>query len=376
MAFIGVGGGIGLGELKAGKGVCERGRRRRVVGPRMDRVDEGIYDSSTSPEDVRVVVFGATGYIGRYVTTEFANRGYQVSAFTREKSGVKGKNSVDDVRKDFPAAVQVITGNVSDRTSVANAFDVESNAKSTVMVSCLASRSGGIEDSNKIDYHATLNCLEEGYTGGARHFILLSAICVEKPLLEFQRAKLKFEAKLQELAEKDESFSYSIVRPTAFFKSLAGQVKRVKDGSAYIMFGDGELSKCNAISERDLADFIANCCSDPSKRNQILPVGGPGKPVTPKEQAEILFRLLDREPKFSKAPIGVMDVGISVLDFVSKLLPGAKDAAEFARIGKYYAVQDMVGPEYGNDTLEDFFKDVIENGLEGQELGSAAVFSD
>mmetsp|Transcript_17605 Transcript_17605/g.71186 ORF Transcript_17605/g.71186 Transcript_17605/m.71186 type:complete len:245 (+) Transcript_17605:638-1372(+) len=244
------------------------------------------------------------------------------------------------------------------------------------MVSCLASRTGGIEDSNKIDYQATLNCLEEGYATGSRHFILLSAICVEKPLLEFQRAKLRFEAKLQELAEKDESFSYSIVRPTAFFKSLAGQVKRVKDGSAYIMFGDGELSKCNAISERDLADFIANCASDPSKRNQILPVGGPGKPVTPKEQAEILFRLLDKEPKFSKAPIGVMDVGISVLDFVSKLLPGVKDAAEFARIGKYYAVEDMVGPEYGSDTLEDFFTDVIENGLEGQELGSAAVFSD
>mmetsp|Transcript_17602 Transcript_17602/g.71181 ORF Transcript_17602/g.71181 Transcript_17602/m.71181 type:complete len:92 (+) Transcript_17602:638-913(+) len=90
------------------------------------------------------------------------------------------------------------------------------------MVSCLASRTGGIEDSNKIDYQATLNCLEEGYATGSRHFILLSAICVEKPLLEFQRAKLRFEAKLQELAEKDESFSYSIVRPTAFFKSLAG----------------------------------------------------------------------------------------------------------------------------------------------------------
>mmetsp|Transcript_17604 Transcript_17604/g.71184 ORF Transcript_17604/g.71184 Transcript_17604/m.71184 type:complete len:307 (+) Transcript_17604:160-1080(+) len=306
MAFIGVGGGTNnkRGELKAGKGVCERGRRRRVVGPLMDRLGEGIYDSSTSPGDVRVVVFGATGYIGRYVTTEFAKRGYQVSAFTREKSGVKGKNSVDDVRKDFADGVQVISGDVSDPKSVVNAFGVEPKAKSTVMVSCLASRTGGIEDSNKIDYQATLNCLEEGYATGSRHFILLSAICVEKPLLEFQRAKLRFEAKLQELAEKDESFSYSIVRPTAFFKSLAGQVKRVKDGSAYIMFGDGELSKCNAISERDLADFIANCASDPSKRNQILPVGGPGKPVTPKEQAEILFRLLDKEPKFSKAPIG------------------------------------------------------------------------
>jgi divinyl chlorophyllide a 8-vinyl-reductase len=50
--------------------------------------------------------------------------------------------------------------------------------------------------------------------------VLLSAICVQKPLLEFQRAKLAFEAKLQEAGD----ITYSIVRPTAFFKSLAGQV--------------------------------------------------------------------------------------------------------------------------------------------------------
>jgi hypothetical protein len=52
--------------------------------------------------------------------------------------------------------------------------------------------------------------------------VLLSAICVQKPTLEFQRAKLAFEAKLQEAGD----ITYSIVRPTAFFKSLAGQVGR------------------------------------------------------------------------------------------------------------------------------------------------------
>lgn len=85
---------------------------------------------------------------------------------------------------------------------------------------------------------------------------------------------------------------------------VTGQVQRVKDGNAYVMFGEGDLSKCNAISERDLADFIANCAGDETKRNQILPVGGPGRAVTPKEQADLLFRLLQKEPKYIKAPIG------------------------------------------------------------------------
>ena len=78
------------------------------------------------------------------------------------------------------------------------------------------------KDSQLIDYQATRNALDAGKKAGAKHFVLLSAICVQKPLLEFQRAKLKFEAELQ----ADGEISYSIVRPTAFFKSLAGQVKR------------------------------------------------------------------------------------------------------------------------------------------------------
>jgi nucleoside-diphosphate-sugar epimerase len=55
----------------------------------------------TQPEDVRVMVAGCTGYIGRFVTKELIKRGYQVVAFSREKSGVGGKKSMDDVKSEF-----------------------------------------------------------------------------------------------------------------------------------------------------------------------------------------------------------------------------------------------------------------------------------
>jgi hypothetical protein len=44
---------------------------------------------------------------------------------------------------------------------------------------------------------ATKNVLDVARERGTSHFVLLSAICVQKPLLEFQRAKLKLEADLQ-----------------------------------------------------------------------------------------------------------------------------------------------------------------------------------
>ena len=75
------------------------------------------------------------------------------------------------------------------------------------------------KDSWAIDYQATKNVLDVAREKGAAHFVLLSAICVQKPLLEFQHAKLKLEEALQTAGD----ITYSIVRPTAFFKSLAGQ---------------------------------------------------------------------------------------------------------------------------------------------------------
>uniref|UniRef100_A0A0D3FIH0 NmrA-like domain-containing protein n=1 Tax=Oryza barthii TaxID=65489 RepID=A0A0D3FIH0_9ORYZ len=214
-----------------------------------------------------------------------------------------------------------------------------------------------------------------------------SETTVLKPLLEFQRAKLRFEGELAAEASRDPSFTYSIVRPTAFFKSLGGQVETVKNGQPYVMFGDGKLCACKPISEEDLAAFIADCISDEGKANKILPIGGPGKALTPLEQGEMLFRLLGREPRFIKVPIQVMDAAIWVLDALAKVFPGVEDAAEFGKIGRYYASESMLvldpdtgeysdemTPSYGSDTLEQFFERVIREGMAGQELGEQTIF--
>ena len=84
-----------------------------------------------------------------------------------------------------------------------------------------------------------------------------------------------------------------------------------------------------------------------------------------------------------------MDGVIGVLDVLKQFNKDLVDAAEFGRIGRYYAAESMLvydekagvylpgseTPSYGNDTLEDFFKQAVqEGGLEGQELGDAALW--
>lgn len=338
-----------------------------------------------NPKDINILVVGSTGYIGKFVVKELVNRGFNVIAIAREKSGIRGSKSKEDTLAELKGA-NVCFSDVSRLDILEKSLD-DLGFPIDVVVSCLASRSGGVKDSWKIDYEATVNSLVAGRNHGALHFVLLSAICVQKPLLEFQRAKLKFESELMSKAQEDSGFSYSIVRPTAFFKSLGGQVELVRDGKPYVMFGDGKLCACKPISEQDLASFIADCVLSEDKINQVLPIGGPGKALTPLEQGEMLFRLVGKKPKFLKVPIGIMDFAIGVLDFLVTIFPSMEDAAEFGKIGRYYAAESMLvldqetgkycaekTPSYGKDTLEDFFEKVLREGMAGQELGEQTIF--
>ena len=334
---------------------------------------------SSAIESKRVFVVGATGYIGKFVVRELASRGYDVVSFARERSGVGAMTRADELRAQLKGS-EVRFGDVSSMDSLmkngirGEHFDV--------VVSCLTSRNGGIKDSWNIDYQATRNALDAGKAAGATQFVLLSAICVQKPLLEFQRAKLKFEKEL-----KESGLTWSIVRPTAFFKSIAGQVESVKKGKPYVVFGNGEMTACKPISESDLARFIADCLEDPAKKNMILPIGGPGKAISAREQGELLFELLGLPPKFKNMPIQMFDVIIPVMTLLAKIFPKLEDKAEFARIGKYYCSESMLvlnprtgkydadmTPSYGSETLRDFYKRVLKEGLAGQELGEHSMF--
>lgn len=324
---------------------------------------------------MRVFVAGATGYIGRFAVRALVARGHEVVAFARPRAA----DAEARTRADLPGA-ELRFGEVTDPASLA--ADGFAGERFDAIVSCLASRSGAPDDAWRVDHGAHVALLEAGQAAGIQHFVLLSAICVQRPKLAFQHAKLAFERALMEAG-----VTYSIVRPTAFFKSLAGQVARVQAGRPFLMFGDGEATACKPISERDLGAFLADCLEDDAKRNAILPVGGPGPAISPNAQAAMLAEACGVPLKVKRVPFLLMDVIVGTLTALGLVWPKMRARADLARIGRYYASESMLlwdeaagaydadaTPEYGTDTLAAFYRRVAVEGLEGQTLGEHSVF--
>jgi divinyl chlorophyllide a 8-vinyl-reductase len=323
-------------------------------------------------------MLGATGTIGRATVRALLQRGHTVTCFIRPAPTFRGALSAEE-RATLLAGATIRYGDVGDPASLSR--DGFMGEPFDALVSCMASRTGAPSDAWAIDHDAHLHALTAAKAAGVTQVVLLSAICVQKPRLAFQHAKLAFENEVMA-----SGLTYSIVRATAYFKSLAGQVDRVRNGKPYLMFGDGTRTACKPISDGDLGAFLADCLHDTTRHNRVVPIGGPGPAITPREQGEQLFALLGRPPKYTRVPVALLDVIIGVLSTLGRVVPTLADKAEFARIGRYYATESMLmldtrtgrydadaTPECGTQTLFEYYAELVRGGG-GPERGDHAVF--
>ena len=322
-------------------------------------------DSAGSGDKVtgKVLLLGATGTIGRATAQALMAAGFPVTALVRPGRAA-------------PPGCRAVAGEVTDPAQVQA---VMASVRPMAVVSCLASRTGAPADAWAVDHAAHSAVLTAAVTEGVGQFVLLSAICVQKPVLEFQRAKLAFEAELME-----SGLDWSIVRATAYFKSLSGQVARVQAGKPFLVFGDGRLTACKPISDADLGRYLARCLTDPDNRNRVLPIGGPGPAITPMDQVAMLERLLKRPVPVKRVPVALMNGIIGGLSLGGLVSGKLRAKAELARIGRYYATESMLlwdgarydadaTPEFGSDRLEDHYAAIL-RGEVPDDRGAHAVF--
>jgi divinyl chlorophyllide a 8-vinyl-reductase len=307
------------------------------------------------PENI-LYVAGATGYIGCEIVKHALERGYTVHASMRPKS----KNTLPQNDR----LILDILRSEGEKTI----FNVPTGAS---VISCISSRTGTAKDAYNIDYQMNMSLLECARVSDAKIFLMLSAICVQKPKLAFQHAKLKFEDALQ-----TSGLNYSIVRPTAYFKSLTGQVKRVEQNRPFLFFGTGSETACTPISKGDLAEFILDTIGQPASWNKVLPIGGPQPALTPADMAAIISKIYNKPTVTRSVSPKLFDILRTIIAPLRPISRWAREKSELMNIGKYYATESMLvwdavngcydakhTPSTGQDTFYDHVLKMRETGF-------------
>ena len=314
---------------------------------------------------MRVLVAGSSGTVGMAVTRALLQRGIHVVALSRHPvermqslllaQGNASTGQIPLSSAQAPGQLQCLQHDTSQ-----SALTADRVGTVDALVSCLGSRSGAPDDARRVEFDANSRLLDYALSLPSLHrFLLLSAICVQKPKLAFQHEKLRFEGLL-----KASSVDHTIVRPTAYFKSLSGQVDRLRKGKPFLMFGSGELTSCKPIADEDLAQYVVDSLMRDDTAGQVLPIGGPGPAITPKQQGTLLATALG-VPFHSRSinPNWFMR-GAGVFERLAPLSTTLRQRAEFLRIAHYYATESMLcwderqnryradmTPEFGKMTL-------------------------
>ena len=290
------------------------------------------------PDDTvkRVVVAGATGYLGKYAVRAFKQRGYFVRVLTRseERLAEKGPFTAPGLTpEDYD---EVFVGEVTHPETLAGLMDGIDLVFSSIGIS--RQRDG--LSFEQVDYQCNRNLVDLARAAGVRRFVYVSMQGAENIM---QLAITQAHEKVVD-ALKDSGMEYRIVRPCGYFSDMGVLLDMAQRGRCYLV-GPGE-NLMNPIHGRDLA----NACVDAAEGEELeVEAGGPDI-MTQREAAELAFEVVGKEPKVSVVP---MWLARGLVKFIALLSTQFGDLAEFiVTAGEI----DGVGPQVGTITLRSYFE--------------------
>lgn len=279
---------------------------------------------------MKIILFGATGNLGKAIAIELKKQGYRITAVVRNRNKSNELESIAD---------EIITADVtnpSDLISVCNGYDI--------IISSLG-KSISPNDKSKptfydIDYLGNFNILNEAIKSRIKKFVYVSAFHSEKYLhLEYFKVHQEFSEKLI-----SSGLDYSIIKPPAIFSAFIDMIKMAKKGQL-VNIGLGD-KKTNPIYEGDLAKI---CISSFSEQKSIIEAGGKSI-YTRKQLNEIVQNAINPSKSIKNIPLVIF----------KWLLPIIKifDKNTFDKFAFFIEViqHDTIAPLLGSMTFEEYIR--------------------
>jgi len=301
---------------------------------------------------LRVLVAGATGYVGKYVVHEAKARGYWVRALARSEAKLGGVGPFDApaVRLDCD---EVFVGEATQPEGLTKLFDGIDVAFSSVGIS--RQRDGLSFD--QVDYQANRNLIQLARAAGVRKFVYVSLWDPQAVAnLAIVRAHEKVVAELEQ-----SGMAYTIVRPAGYFSDMGALLDMARRGRSFVI-GAGD-NRMNPVHGSD----VARVCVDGFEgAERELGVGGPDV-FTQKEAAELAFSVLGKTPKVTHLPIWLLKGATSGVRALSKQFG---DLAEFIVTAGQV---DGVAPPVGRMRLRAYFETLAAAQAKGVAKSGAAA---
>jgi uncharacterized protein YbjT (DUF2867 family) len=275
----------------------------------------------------KVLLAGATGYLGRHIARELLKGSYLVRALARNPEKLK---------QDNIETTEILQAEITQPDSIK---DCCKNIDVVISTVGITKQKDGLTYMD-VDYQANMNLLQEAKKSRVKKFIYISVLNGEN----FRNLKI-CEAKELFVDQLIKSgLDYCIIRPNGFFSDMTEFFAMAKKGRVYL-FGDGEL-KMNPIHGEDLAVV---CVDAIDKSDTEIKAGGP-ETLTHSEIAKAAFEALRVTPTITYIPNWVR---VAILKMV-RLFSGSKVYGPIEFFMTVMAM-DMVAPEYGRHTLGEYF---------------------
>ena len=284
----------------------------------------------------RILIAGATGYLGKYAVQAFKQRGYWVRVLTRSKERLFEPGPFTAPALLPEDIDEVFVGEITQPATLAGMLDGIDAVYSSVGIS--RQRDGLTFE--QVDYQCNRNLIDLCQGTNVKRFVYVSMQGAENIMqLAITRAHENVVADL-----KSSGLEYRIVRPCGYFSDMGVLYDMAVKGRSYLV-GDGS-NKMNPIHGADLAAV----CVDTLEGEQLeVEAGGPDI-MTQREAAELAFEVAGKPVKISVVP---MWLARGLAKFIGLLSRQFGDLADFiVTAGEI----DGVGPQRGTSTLRSYFE--------------------
>lgn len=228
----------------------------------------------------RILVAGATGYLGGYVARALKARGYFVRAVAR------APEKLDSLR---PVPDEIVRAEVTRPDTLERVCDGIDAVFSSVGIT----RQNDGLSFRDVDYQGNVNLLRAARRAGVEKFIYVSVF--NGPALRHLEIVKAHEDFVDEL--KKAGLEYAVIRPTGYFSDMGTFWEMARKGRVYLV-GSGN-SRVNPIHGADLAEI----CADALKKDvREIDAGGP-EILTYRQIAALAFRAVGKPVRITAVPV-------------------------------------------------------------------------